>query len=340
MTSIDTLRALRRTRTADDRYARQRRMLTGKRTGAGLTEVTLADAPTGKTWVRSSDASREETTAWGQIQYPNLAVRVDYNADGELEIVSVDYALAVQTVGAGVGAAGQPPLPPGTFQGIIVEDNLRMGRLRLSDLGGLNVYVEPFHYSGGYWSGGTVLMVPPATSSKKAWCRLSFNPATRTIVQTTGTEVAQTMPLAEADMPDIPAGHIALGAVELANGQTSITASQIEQGQYWLGQREPLDNLAATAAPGVTDDAGNGYSIGSLWVDVTGDHAYLCVDATVGAAVWAQLDGSSSSASALPIDLGATDITVATNTQHVVGRLTFSSTGKLVLQGTGEVFFT
>jgi hypothetical protein len=48
----------------------------------------------------------------------------------------------------------------------------------------------------------------------------------------------------------------------------------------------PLSKYDATVAPAVTDDSGDGYAVGSVWVDVTGDDAYICVDATVGAAVW------------------------------------------------------
>lgn len=48
-----------------------------------------------------------------------------------------------------------------------------------------------------------------------------------------------------------------------------------------------LNNLIATTSPGVGDDSDDGYSVGSIWVDISGDAYYLCVDATVGAAVWA-----------------------------------------------------
>jgi hypothetical protein len=48
-------------------------------------------------------------------------------------------------------------------------------------------------------------------------------------------------------------------------------------------------NFAASAAPGVGDDDGDGYSIGSLWLDTTNDEAYICLDASTGAAVWKQI---------------------------------------------------
>jgi len=46
------------------------------------------------------------------------------------------------------------------------------------------------------------------------------------------------------------------------------------------------DNLSATSAPTTGDDSNDGYAVGSRWMDVTGDKEYVCLDATVGAAVW------------------------------------------------------
>lgn len=48
-------------------------------------------------------------------------------------------------------------------------------------------------------------------------------------------------------------------------------------------------NYNATAAPAATDDSGDGYSIGSLWHDVTNDNVYICIDATASAAIWRPL---------------------------------------------------
>lgn len=47
-----------------------------------------------------------------------------------------------------------------------------------------------------------------------------------------------------------------------------------------------LSNLAATAAPAVGDDSADGYTVGSAWFDTTNDDAYVCLDASAGAAVW------------------------------------------------------
>lgn len=48
------------------------------------------------------------------------------------------------------------------------------------------------------------------------------------------------------------------------------------------------NNFAGVAAPLVTNDSSQGYSIGSRWIDTTGDESYICVDNTVNAAVWSK----------------------------------------------------
>lgn len=49
-------------------------------------------------------------------------------------------------------------------------------------------------------------------------------------------------------------------------------------------------DLSATTDPGVTDDSDSFYGVGSLWVNVTLDIVWVCVDATVGVAVWVRLN--------------------------------------------------
>jgi len=46
------------------------------------------------------------------------------------------------------------------------------------------------------------------------------------------------------------------------------------------------NNYVATVTPAATNDSSQGYSVGSLWVDVTANLSYTCVDATATAAVW------------------------------------------------------
>lgn len=46
---------------------------------------------------------------------------------------------------------------------------------------------------------------------------------------------------------------------------------------------------SAAASPAVTDDSGEGYAPGSIWVRLDTDEAWICVDATVDNAIWVEL---------------------------------------------------
>ena len=59
----------------------------------------------------------------------------------------------------------------------------------------------------------------------------------------------------------------------------------------WKRTDNIRNNLSAGAAPVAGDDSADGYEAGSVWSD--GTDVWLCVDASVGAAVWIQLTTSS-----------------------------------------------
>lgn len=54
----------------------------------------------------------------------------------------------------------------------------------------------------------------------------------------------------------------------------------------WQNKTLPQANLAATTAPTINDDSGDGYAIGSFWFDNVGAQFYVCTDATLGSATW------------------------------------------------------
>jgi len=88
-------------------------------------------------------------------------------------------------------------------------------------------------------------------------------------------------------------------------------------------------NYAATVAPAVTDDSGDGYAVGSRWIDVSADQAYVCLDASVGAAVWKQVDSLWTS--------GTTQVTPANNDLIPVFDASDSNNPKLVAAAFGKV---
>lgn len=93
--------------------------------------------------------------------------------------------------------------------------------------------------------------------------------------------IAATLLDAKGDLIVASAADTAARLAAAANGASLVTASGEATGLKWR-----LHNDGASAAPGVGDDSGDGYSIGSRWLDTTADKEYVCLDASVGAAVW------------------------------------------------------
>lgn len=83
--------------------------------------------------------------------------------------------------------------------------------------------------------------------------------------------------------------------VDTVGGAAYICVDATEDAAVWeqidgAAGSGPLNNFAAVTAPGVSDDDGDGYEVGSLWINVTLDRAYICLDASTGAAVWRAID--------------------------------------------------
>lgn len=76
-------------------------------------------------------------------------------------------------------------------------------------------------------------------------------------------------------------------------GWPDLHADDIEDGTHEY--HTPLSVYDKVAAPGVGDDSGDGYEPGSRWVDVTADKYYVCLDATLGAAIWLEVGAAGGS---------------------------------------------
>jgi hypothetical protein len=89
----------------------------------------------------------------------------------------------------------------------------------------------------------------------------------------------------------------------------------------------PLHHLSATAAPTVSDDAAALYSPGSIWVDTAAGAAWICVDATVGAAVWEPLSGGGGGGGPDVEDEGTLEVAGATTLNFVGAGVTVTDAG-------------
>jgi hypothetical protein len=97
-------------------------------------------------------------------------------------------------------------------------------------------------------------------------------------------------------MPTVADARAQIIAQIVDGAANSITPSKLRQVLVdlcdALDGETPLSKLNATAAPTANDDSantsGNGvFAVGSIWIDLTNDEAYRCLDATATAAVWA-----------------------------------------------------
>jgi hypothetical protein len=75
----------------------------------------------------------------------------------------------------------------------------------------------------------------------------------------------------------------------MASNSASKVPSQQSVKAYVDAVGGTTNNFAATSNPGVTDDIDGGYTVGSVWVNVATDAAWICADNTDGAAVWQSL---------------------------------------------------
>lgn len=79
-------------------------------------------------------------------------------------------------------------------------------------------------------------------------------------------------------------------ALTVGNGGTGATTSSGARTSLGIDDiATKKSNLSASVAPTVNEDSDDGYDVGSFWLDTTADDAYICLDATVGAAVWKKI---------------------------------------------------
>jgi len=108
-----------------------------------------------------------------------------------------------------------------------------------------------------------------------------------------GTDGIETIELVEAqifgfgDEASRPASGTAVGDVYIVL-DTTIDKYRwdVWDGAAWNPIEGRKVNSAATTDPTVNDDSDDGYDVGSIWVNTTDDSVFVCVDSTVGAAVW------------------------------------------------------
>lgn len=123
-----------------------------------------------------------------------------------------------------------------------------------------------------------------------------------------------------------------LGTVTAGERRIGVDANGVLVWKNSAGTTSPLVALNkwdATTAPTANEDSGDGYQPGSRWIDVTNDKEYVCLDATVAAAVWTETTQSGAGTTNLESDRvsrTAGDVTTTNTTLTDVTGMTITKT--------------
>lgn len=135
-----------------------------------------------------------------------------------------------------------------------------------------------------------------------------------TALTSLGAQAALTFGIANTNAVQVNAADVADDdfARFTASGLEGRSASEVKTDIGLSNVTNIKNKLDATVAPAVTDDDDpGGYSVGSLWIDVTADKSYVCVDNSAGAAVWKETSPAGAGASAALDNLASVAINAA-----------------------------
>ncbi|RMH16936.1 MAG: hypothetical protein D6698_08995, partial [Gammaproteobacteria bacterium] len=133
---------------------------------------------------------------------------------------------------------------------------------------------------GSIWidsTAGHVYICRDLSTAVAQWERIDNIPASVTTADPTSTD-------------DSSAGYeIGSVWVNTTTQKVFICVDDAVGAAVWIPSSGVKNNVS-NAAPTTTDDSSASYSVGSLWFDTAAQNTYVCLDATIGAAVWERLD--------------------------------------------------
>lgn len=258
-------------------------------------------------WVRLVDGSaRTPARAYNPrvTPAPDLPVRVGPGTYWPLEVLGIDNSTLVVGSSAAPSQVGPHTHNAGALWDPVDPRRIMTGHIQYGGTG-LRVTITAYAYmwegQPRYYPSGQLDMTSylPSTSGTQRWALIGLDPVTNEPIVAVGAELGALLPMTTDQLTAISfAGYIPLGAVKLSYGQTSLQAESYYVDFSAWRSGAGLDRLtgkkhavAASTAPAVTDDAGDGYSVGSRWLDTTNQKEYVCLDATASAAVWVETTG-------------------------------------------------
>lgn len=223
---------------------------------------------------------------------PDLSVWVIQDELGRYFVESVDVTVVSSSNPNNPSQAFTAPHSHGRGSGMEFPIDPRLfSPFQIRPFSGLEVYVNggAYQYEGKWnWFGGDTVNLTasvPATVGKQRWAILLLDHATASITVTNGALQGLASPLTLDQIESETLKGYPIGAIRLRYGQTGIAETDMEA-LHILVHGFPRHNYTATTAPDANDDANDGYGVSSQWYDQLTQIPYVCIDATVGAAVW------------------------------------------------------
>lgn len=224
-------------------YINRRERTLGRYNAAGeLEDMIGADLPEGYVWVHDPQADRRSSSAAKNLSTEKAAgvdVIVFYNvATREDEVWGVNPLTTPERFGGDVAAALNSARKTVNMPTPVTATDIVTGGLYASTMGGLNVIITAFEHINGYWTGETEkLLTPTAAAGKKALNCIGIDVYANAYVEvrTQDRSIVYSSMFPEdayALIKEYPTVWWA-GAVELANGDTTINPSRAVDLRLW-----------------------------------------------------------------------------------------------------------
>jgi len=234
------------------------------------------------------------------VPYVGSPVILGYVFGGELAILGQNHKSLEQVgINPAVLNTGDP-----SVQGVATNNLLPLlcHAVGTANTPSTKVGIKSFRYYDaenqvGWYQGGVSTQVDLASyvpsAGNQCYVAIFFNTGNQTFTVTSSTPKVLAIPLSDTDKQEcfdaMPPLSIPVAMWRLADAQASVTqADFIEDLRPLFGIGTQRQNYSATANPTVNDDSGDGYGVGSVWINVTTDDVYICVDATPSGAVCVQ----------------------------------------------------
>lgn len=224
--------------------------------------VTMAGAPTGKSWVRSALTSRDETAVWGIRTGPNVPVIVDKYPNGDEYIEGADIPRGTVVLGALAESLASPWQADDARPTNVQSQGFLPGRVTPSESGSTYLHVEAFDLNGELVASAEIDVTAyyPVAADTYGRIGVYYNSALSSFVAFSGeasTDLA-TVVNASDDRDLVPVGMIPNGAV-IVSTDSSGNPNPITANSYfesWRNFLSPNGSLLTGLAVSRTISAG------------------------------------------------------------------------------------